>query len=343
MALWNPLRKFFGEPPAPPAPPAARPGVPAPARAVSAAAPAPAAAALAPTDGPALDRAFSAQLLVTGPLLDGPPAPAEQAVLDLLAGMAAQGLDPALVPRLPAVLPKLMSLVRRDDVSPRELADLLGRDPSLVGEVVRLANSARYRPVREITDLQGAVLVLGQIGLAQLVTRVAVRPIFNAAQGRFGRAAAAPMWDLAERCAHACAALRAGQADVFAAYLAGTAAHVGLMASVRVLDQSYGAQEPPASTGFHDALWRHAAQLSVHAARDWAFPENVVAALAQRAGTAPRDPGDALATALLAADRAAKRQLLAPEVAATLPAPPAGPEATALAELARSFGSEATA
>ncbi|KAI1696620.1 HDOD domain-containing protein [Ditylenchus destructor] len=51
---------------------------------------------------------------------------------------------------------------------------------------MRLANSPRYRPEREITDLSGAVFLLGQQGLNQLVMSVALRPIFNQAKGRYG-------------------------------------------------------------------------------------------------------------------------------------------------------------
>ena len=341
MALWNPLRRLFadaqpGTPPAAPKPsesPAAAAAPPAPPRpgpvAASAAAPRAASSDLV------LHRRVTAQVLSCIGLHDGPASAAEQAVIERLAALAGAGLVADLVPRLPAVLPRLMSLARRDEAAPRELADLVSRDPSLVGEVVRLANSPHYRRARDITDLQGAVLVLGQTGLLQLVTRVAARPIFNLAQGRFGRHAGSLLWDLSERCAHACAFLRSGHGDAFAAYLAGMGAWVGFIAAVRVLDQDYQAPQAPASATFHDALWQQAAALSVRAARQWSFPDAALQALAQRAGAAP-DVGadaaaqampDALARALHAAERAAQSQLGSP--------PPGGPAAAASDDEAR--------
>jgi HD-like signal output (HDOD) protein len=312
MALWNPLRRLFGHdngapevtvPPAPAAPP--RPQVVAPPPPVPELPP----AINAGVSDRELDYRFVA-LLLGSPAPVVAPTPAERAVIDQLGALAERGLDPELVPRLPAVLPRLIALSRRDDAAPRELAGLLARDPALVGEVVQLANSPRYRTAREIEDLQGALMVLGQMGLSQLVTRAAMRPIFNLAQGRFGRHAGGRLWELSERVAVAAAALRQGRTDAFAAYLAGTVAPVGLMAAVRVLDQRYAAPEPPASVAFHLALWQQAARVAAQAARQWSFPEEVVQALDERARHAAAGAGE-LALAVQAADRAARRQLLA--------------------------------
>jgi HD-like signal output (HDOD) protein len=284
----------------------------------------------------ALDRAFSVMLLSCPALLPGAATAAEQDLLALLAGMASQGIAPDLVPRMPAVLPRLIALVRRDDAAPRELAELVARDASLVGEVMRLANSAHYGSRRELANLQDAVLVLGQIGLAQLVARVAVRPIFSARQGRFGATAGATLLALTDRSAHASSFLCAGRPDQFSAFLAGTMAQLGLVVAVRLLDQRYRAPEAPASQAFHDALWQHARHIAAAAARQWSLPGNVVAALT---GHADGSATDALARAVQAADRAAKRQLLG--AAAADLAPPGGDELRAVTELERQFGTPA--
>lgn len=326
MSLWNPLRRLLGEtqpgpppaapiapqhPPAPRAPPEPPSGATDAAPEALSAADADAAAGAGDLD---LHRQVTAQLLSCAELHGGPASAAEQAVIERLAVLAGGTLQADLVPRLPSVLPRLMGLARREETAPRELAEIVSRDPALVGEVVRLANSPYYRRAREIDDLQGAVLVLGQTGLLQLVTRVAARPIFNLAHGRFGHHAGGLLWELTERGAHACAFLRSGHADAFAAYLAGMGAGVGFIAAVRVLDQAYLVPQAPASAAFHDALWQQAAALSLQAARQWDFPDAALQALAQRAaaargGAQAPEPGG-LARALQAAEHAAQAMQL---------------------------------
>ncbi|HMQ70877.1 MAG TPA: HDOD domain-containing protein [Rubrivivax sp.] len=225
---------------------------------------------------------------------------AERDALARLHALAERGLDTRTVPRLPAVLPRLMALVRRDEVSPRELCELLARDPVLVGEVVRLANSPRYRTQRRIEDLGGALMLLGQLGLSQLVMRAAVRPIFMVTQGRLGKAAAGRLWELSERCGQACGSRRAGCPDAFSAYLAGTAVPIGLIVALRVLDQG-APVVAPGSHVFHAGLWRQALRLSAQAVRQWDFPVEVTVALGNLAAPsmgATEAAGDPLTQAL---------------------------------------------
>lgn len=284
-----------------------------------------------------LDRSFSALLLAVNECRPAEPEAAERSILQRLEDLAAAPGDQNLVPRLPAVLPKLMSLVRRDDTSPRELAEHLGRDPALVGEVIRIANSPRYRTARTIASLQDAVMVLGQRGMHQLVTGVAMRPVFNTQQGRFSRAAGTHLWDQAERCAHACAYLRNQSADQFEGYLAGMVANAGLIAALRVLDQHYQASQPPNTLGFHEALLDVSAKLSASIARQWNFPEDVAEALATRAIQPPVIVASDLTLALRTADRISKLHVLAAHTPQTGEAF-VEPEDRCYRELQRVFG-----
>lgn len=286
MALWNSLRSLFGGARAPvpsqSAPVAARSAGVAPPAVDEAAwpsqGPCQAPEALPADPLPALVARFGASLLGGGDPLPQPVSTAERDALARLHALAERGLDTRTVPRLPAVLPRLMALVRRDEVSPRELCELLARDPVLVGEVVRLANSPRYRTQRRIEDLGGALMLLGQLGLSQLVMRAAVRPIFMVTQGRLGKAAAGRLWELSERCGQACGSRRAGCPDAFSAYLAGTAVPIGLIVALRVLDQG-APVVAPGSHVFHAGLWRQALRLSAQAVRQWDFPVEVTVAL----------------------------------------------------------------
>lgn len=346
MAMWNPLRRLFGDRASTQVPaPAARP-VASPAATVS-----PGIAAVPAAAAEAVDRADHLPLLAarfTAGLLGGarpsaqPPSAPEREAIDRLQALVAQGLDASSVPRLPAVLPRLMALARREDVAPRELAEVLMQDPALVGDVVRLANSPRYRTQRPIEDLTGALMMLGQLGLSQLVMRAAVRPIFQGAQGPLGQTSAARLRELSDRCSHASGTQGSGTTDAFGAYLAGTAAPVGLMVALRVLDRG-APLAGPGSEAFHAGLWRASLALSAQAARAWAFPDDVVRALENLSGPAmgaAEAAADPATRALWDGLAAALRQLVGP-AAADIPA--SSTEAALVDTLDRVFAREAGA
>lgn len=259
----------------------------------------------------ALDGRFSALLLSLGQLRQGEVDPTEQRVLLRLEELAHARGQRDLLPRLPAVLPKLMSLVRRDDVSARELAEHLAKDPALVSEVIRIANSPRYRASRELGSLQDAVMVLGQRGMHQLVTNVAMRPVFNVQAGRFSQAARAHLWAQTARCAHACAYLQGPRADQFEAYLAGMVVNAGLIPALRVLDQCYvGSAGAPDTVAFHEGFLQVSLKISANIAKEWNFPEGVQEAV-EALGTLPPPQSPAhLAVLLRSADQVSKRHLL---------------------------------
>ena len=337
--MWNPLRRLLAPKPAP---------TPAPRAAAAAEQPVLADAQPNATqgqgdDGP-LDLRFSAWLLELEPREADAPSAAEEQVLAHLAALTTAGRDAALVPRLPAALPRLLSLVRRPEVSVRELAAHLSGDQAMVGEVVRLANSPRYRPSREIRSLEEAVQLLGQLGLEQLVSRVMLSPVFSARQGRFGRSANARLWELADRCAHGCAFLRQPHGDGFEAYLAGMAAQTGWLVSLRALDRHYADATPPASMPFHAGLAALSARLALRIAQNWDFPAPSLTALEVRARQAPAAP-DSLAFALQLADRNAKRQLLGlpPEPRRAIEEAESPTERSLIAELYQLFGGTAAA
>lgn len=86
--------------------------------------------------------------------------------------------DPALkrvigrvgsLPTAPNQYLALTRLLRDPDVSAARIAALIGEDPALAAQVLRMTNSAYYSAGREITDLRTAVTRLGQSALRQLV------------------------------------------------------------------------------------------------------------------------------------------------------------------------------
>lgn len=307
-AMWNLLNHWRGRSrPAPTAMVASTCASAAPERPE---APQPPPANVLPNADQALDARFSAMLLSLSVLRDGPLEPAERAVLPWLEALANAPAAHELLPRLPAVLPKLMSLARRDDVSPRELTEHLMRDPALVAEVIRIANSPRYRASQTLGSLQDAVMVLGQQGMNQLITQVAMRPVFNGQNGRFSQRARSHLWAQASRCALACAYLRDAHVDPFDAYLAGMVVNTGLIPALSVLDQRYAGPQRPDTSAFHAQFLRLGLRISANIARAWRFPEGVGLAIDTLNAQPAPQPLPRLAVLLRSADQISKRHVL---------------------------------
>lgn len=259
-----------------------------------------------------VDTSFTALMLGIETLSADQPSEAERRAIEQLMEAGHGKGEANLVPRLPMVLPELMRLSRRDNVSPRELAERLSSDPTMVGEVVRLANSPRFRTDREINDLKDAVMLLGSAGLQQLVATVALRPIFNKGQGRFSRTSGTRLWDLAQRCSHASVLLSDRVSDLFHAYLAGLVANVGLIAALRVIDTAYDDAQAPDSEAFHKAFHDASARMSCQIAHMWDFPQEVCDAVRQLESASSEAQPSNLRMALRVADKASKWHMLAP-------------------------------
>lgn len=241
--------------------------------------------------------------------IDGPTA-SEQATLKRLELLSTR-FDMRRLPRLPSVLPQLLRTLKNEDAAGGQLAKLVGRDPLMVGEVMRVTSSVYYRSAQPITSLQQAVVLLGQDGLRQVLTQHVMKPILQANAGALGHAAGVRLWDHAERCAHACAWLgKSSGCDSFEAYLAGIICRTGTGAVVRLLDQLIADVSVPLSPGFLDSCARLAGRLSLQAAQHWELPARVIEAMAD--GQDPASPPTtALGKALSAADLLAMAQLLA--------------------------------
>ncbi|HTX36472.1 MAG TPA: HDOD domain-containing protein [Bryobacteraceae bacterium] len=79
-----------------------------------------------------------------------------------------------LVPPFPAVAHRILALVSKEDVDPRELGDLVKMDPSFSAELLRFANSALFGLRREVTSLAQAILTVGTDRIKTMATMVAL-------------------------------------------------------------------------------------------------------------------------------------------------------------------------
>lgn len=260
----------------------------------------------------AIEDRFHRFVLGLPPLADdaGAATPAELALLKRLGALAGR-FDVRSLPRLPVVLPQLLRELKNDNVGGGQLAVLVGRDPVLVGEVMRVTGSAHYRTAQPIHSVQHAVVLLGQEGLRRVATQHVMKPILQASAGMRGHMAGPTLWEHAERSAHACAWLgRTNGCEPFEAYLAGMVCRTGTGAIVRLLDQEAPTWPEPFSPAFLAEFMRLGVRLSSRAAAWWELPAGVTRALAEQVeppNAASRSP---LGNALLCADALAMVQLL---------------------------------
>lgn len=207
--------------------------------------------------------------------------PTEDAILVALDDVVKSEQSGAhLVRRMPGVIPQLLQSLRNKDFSGVDVARKISHDLVLVTEVLRLANSVAYSPGKTVDSVDHGVLMLGQEGLLQLITSVAFRPIINLNSGSFTRRLAPRLWSQSERCALACRLLANGEAvDPLDAFLAGLIQNIGMTVSLRVIDKMTENRQPVGSPTFCNALATHGRALACKIAREWHFPESVIAAI----------------------------------------------------------------
>jgi HD-like signal output (HDOD) protein len=281
--------------------------------------PVPAVVAVDAADGPVPPGALPADevedrfyrlVLGAAPSLEPGMSPLEQTLLRRLKdAFGAERFDAGMLPRLPSVVPQLMRALRSEDTDSRMLAEQITRDTVLVGEIIRVANSAFFRAARPVTGLPQAITLLGHNGLRRVVMQLVMRPILRTDDAGGQRQAGERLWEHAERCARACTHLGKPACDPFEAFLAGLVSHTGAQAILAELDRH--TDVPPAySRPFVAALAQQMERLSLHAARHWEFPSRVVQALAERADPADAGARTPLGRALLAASRVAMLDVL---------------------------------
>jgi HD-like signal output (HDOD) protein len=260
-----------------------------------------------------IDAAFYGLILGVQSALESKPNSFERRVLRELERMVASDIShSSLVPRLPSVIPRVMSSLRDQDSSAAQLAAELGRDAVLVSEVIRLSNSALYRVGAEITSLERGVFTLGRTGIRQLVANAAFKPLINLNAGYFTHLSGTLLWEQSEKTAIGCDWMaRQEQADRFHAYLAAIVQNVGLTVGLQVLDRNFDGKEVPHSQQFRERLIRQSRILTLKIARQWAFPPAVLDALEAQIEAPGSGEPPLLDAILFLSDKLAKLHILA--------------------------------
>lgn len=232
-----------------------------------------------------VEQSFTGMMLGVNSLVDGPVSKIQKMSLDSIHDHYLKNDIPEyLVPRLPAVMPKVMMALRDKEMDANGLASVLSGDMSLVGDVIRLANSAYYRRSRAYESLEQAICNIGFNGIRQLILSASLKPILSSESGHFVRISSSYLWDksmyaglLSDRAAKALGENR------FHAYLAGLSMQAGMAVLAKELDKNFGIMDAPRNREYIDDLNHYIYDISARICKQWQFPEEVINAISEQA------------------------------------------------------------
>jgi len=84
--------------------------------------------------------------------------------------------DPA---SFPALAMQIVRMVREPDLEMSELLRIIGTDPAISMQILRVANSVRFRSEHEVQDLRRAVLRIGMKEVGDIASGMASRSLFD--------------------------------------------------------------------------------------------------------------------------------------------------------------------
>ena len=245
--------------------------------------------------------------LELGSELPGPSGehdPAHERIVS--AALAAIG-DPAsqkqYFPRRPNLLPELIRAINDEGVSVRQLVPIVARDPALVGNLLKVANSSYYRVTQHAVEtIERAIVVLGSDGLRSVMAAALMQPIFQVPAAAGAARFPEVVWEHAVRAAHAAIphAALVERVNPFAAELltliSGLAEIVLFRAVLEHCPRS-GAREGVDPLVIASILDSHAASFAWHIGADWRLSQDMLAALEEQM-VASAEPATALGRSL---------------------------------------------
>jgi HD-like signal output (HDOD) protein len=234
--------------------------------------------------------------------LAAPIAPRAEGDRQIAAVIAAIG-DPARerrhFPRRPNLLPQLMHAINDETVARRQLVAIIARDPALVDNLLRMANSSFYRiSPQPVESIERAVAILGSDGLRSVIATALMQPIFTSAAATEFPRFAQLVWEHALRSAQAAVvhAAVAERTEPFAAELLSLIsglAEIVLFRAVREQCAGVPTGAAPGAALIAALMEAHASVLAQRIGEDWQLSDAALAALAEQ-----RDPATPLGRSL---------------------------------------------
>jgi len=179
-------------------------------------------------------------------------------------------------------LPELLALSRRPNTTTRDIAECVARDPLLLAECLRIANTAFSNRICRIKSIEKALNLMGVAVAREVCVRALLMPVFEGQTGCQSGIAAPIVWRQSEHCADAMMLRRPPGMSEFEAYMAGLFAHTGAVVLMRMLDVWKFSGQAELSRHFFDEFQVLSAYLSVRIATHWGLPENVLVTLRDR-------------------------------------------------------------
>lgn len=186
------------------------------------------------------------------------------------------------LPRRPQLLPQLIQSVNDPDASARTTAAIIGQDPVLTGNLLRIANSPAFRvQQRGVDSLQRAVTLVGTEGIRQIIGAVLVQPVMHVQCDAFPRFNGI-VWEhalLASRAAADHAHTVSGQ-DPFAAQWLGLTQGLGAALVMKQLQQQAASLQVTLDYATSEAVLREwTLPVAREVATAWELPSSVHGAL----------------------------------------------------------------
>jgi HD-like signal output (HDOD) protein len=192
-------------------------------------------------------------------------------------------LQAKYLPRRPSMLPRLMSAINSDSNSMREMAKIIGEDGTLLGGLLKLANSSYYRVsgTRQIDSLEKAVALVGTDGLRSLAASALLHPVMTGKRGPYSSFAQA-IWEHGELSA-ACAELHAARierADVFGARLVVLLSGLASNAVFRIVREQCTSEAGVRPAAVAKLLEDWVPTMALRIAENWKLPADLRSAIA---------------------------------------------------------------
>lgn len=233
----------------------------------------------------------------------------------VMAALQRADLSPRYIPRRPQLLPQLIQSVNDSTASARSISRIIGSDPVLAVNLLRIANSPLYRIQRhEVQSIERAVTLVGNDGIRQIITAALVQPVMNPPDrdgGRYSR----QLWEYTLRMSLAAAdhARSMDNEDGFSAQLAGLLRGLGVAMVVQATADAYSRRQtlPPSPQVLLRLIDSCAAATAARIAREWELEPAIVQALeAQAREQAREQAGSGLARSLQRGELAASLSML---------------------------------
>jgi HD-like signal output (HDOD) protein len=184
--------------------------------------------------------------------------------------------------RLPIMSEVAQSLVRTlndPDASAAQIEAIIGKDPALTANLLRMANSAQFGLSRQVLSLNHAITMLGMSRIRSLALSTSIGTAFPSIPGLDRKA----FWTYSMACAGYAQWLAGGAGlDPQQAWLAGMMMRLGeLLIGQRAPDSLAEIEAPPTQSTArwereHCLLGFDEVQVAAVLARHWNFPEVIV-------------------------------------------------------------------